>query len=63
MSRRCANLNDLAEGRIDGAEAHIGVDLGGDKLETTYWRLMQPKFFESMKVGTGVYDVAGKLSS
>ena len=57
------NLNDLVEGRVDGAEAHIGVDLGGDKLETTYWRLMQPKFFESMKVGTGVYDVAGKLSS
>lgn len=41
----------------------LDVRIVADVLERRYWRLMQPKFFESMKVGTGVYDVAGKLSS
>ena len=38
-----------------------GVDLGGDLLETTYWGLMKPSFSESMKIGTGLYQVVGKL--
>ncbi len=57
------NLNDIAEGPISQADATVWIDLGGEALESTVWKLTNAHISETLKVGTGSYAVKGAMVS